>query len=151
LYFGRVESLSALDFENLSDERQKKSRIMATNRGDLPTDLSHLCEINVLGDGMSGMVKLMEDEDAERYAVKDFRWTWDQTEGKAAAVFSREFTAHYTLNHPCVVQFYGFSAAAATSGATLVLKYMDNGSLMDAFERVKASNQPRLWTHTRGQ
>jgi hypothetical protein len=75
----------------LSDGHQKKSRIKATNRGDLPIDLSNVREIQVLGDGIFGVVKLMEDEDGERYAVKHFERPWDRTKGKAATTFSREF------------------------------------------------------------
>jgi hypothetical protein len=78
LYFGRVDPLSALDFENLDDRRRKKLRIKATNCGDWPIDLSHLREIKILGDGMFGGVKSMEDEDGEQYAILYFKGTWVQ-------------------------------------------------------------------------
>jgi hypothetical protein len=64
-----VDPLSAPDFENFSDRRGKKSRIKATNHTDSPIDLSDLREIKVLGDGMFGLVRLMENEDGRRYAV----------------------------------------------------------------------------------
>jgi serine/threonine protein kinase len=57
-------------------------------------------------------------------------------------VFSREFVVHCKLNHPCVVPIYGFSAATAQSETALTMKYMENGSLMNVLERVKAGNQP---------
>jgi hypothetical protein len=65
LYFGRIEPLSALDFEKLSEGRQKQSRIKATNRGNLPIDVSNLLEIKGLSEEMFGVVKLMEDQDGD--------------------------------------------------------------------------------------
>jgi serine/threonine protein kinase len=115
-----------LEFENLNDGRQKKSWIKATNGGGLPINMSNLREIKVLGCGMFGVVKLMEDEDGERYAVKYFKRTWDWTEGKAAAAFSLEFTVRCKLNHPFVIPFYGFSAATPKSETALIMKYMEN-------------------------
>jgi serine/threonine protein kinase len=114
----------------------------------VPVDLDALREIKILGFGACGVVKLMEDEDGERYAVKSFSRDWHRTQEMASAAFSREFEACCKLRHQCNVPVYGFSAATEGSEAALVTKYMESGSLADVLERVKAGNPPDFWTHT---
>jgi serine/threonine protein kinase len=114
----------------------------------MPVDLDALREIKMLGSGAFGVVKLMEDEDGERYAVKYFSRTWHRTEDMASASFSREFEACCKLSHPCIVPVHGFTAATRRSEAALVMKYMESGSLENVLERVKAGDPPSFWTPT---
>jgi TPR repeat protein/serine/threonine protein kinase len=145
-YFGRIHPLSALKFDR--SRHKKKLHGKAENRADSPVDLDRLHEIMVLGFGVVGVVKLMEDEDGERYAVKYFTRMWHQTSLAVSAAFEREFDACCKLNHPCIVPHYGFSPATERGDAALVMKYMENGSLADVLANVKRGSPPSFWTHT---
>jgi TPR repeat protein len=148
-YFKRVDAFSGLPFYEWNvGRRKKKARIDAENRADSPIDLDDFRQVEILGSGTFGVVKLMVNDDGERYAVKFFTRTWHQTEETASAAFSREFEACCKLNHPCIVPVYGFSAATRQSGAALVMKYMESGSLADVLERVKRGKPPSFWTPT---
>jgi serine/threonine-protein kinase len=148
-YFNRVDALFPLVFGKLKNGgQQKKSRIDATNRADSPIDLAEFHQVALLGCGSVGAVKLMENKEGERYAVKFFAWTRSHMDQLGLAAFSREFEACCKLNHPCIVPVYGFSAATPQSEAVLVMKYMESGSLEDVIERVKAGDPPSFWTHT---
>jgi hypothetical protein len=148
-YFGRVDPWSGME-DDASKRRNRKtrSRINTTNRADWPINLDALREVKELGSGTCGVVKLMEDEDGEQYAVKFFTGSWHRTAEMAAAAFSHEFDACCKLRHPCIVPVYGFSAATERNEAALVTKYMENGSLSDVLRRVKAGNPPSFWTPT---
>jgi serine/threonine protein kinase len=148
-YFNRLDPLSGLAFDEWNvGRRKKKSRIDATNRADSAIDLEGFQQVELLGCGMFGVVRLMANNDGELYAVKFFARTRHQTEETASAAFSREFEACCKLNHPCIVPVYGFSATTRQSEAALVMKYMANGSLADVLERVKGGKAPSFWTPT---
>jgi hypothetical protein len=98
LYFKRVNPLSALKFKEM-----KNPRIDVTERAARPIHLGGVQDVGVLGSGSLGVVRLIENEDGERHAVKYFSRTWDRTPELSLAAFSREFNACCKLNHPCIV------------------------------------------------
>jgi serine/threonine protein kinase len=148
-YFNRIDPLSALEFdESKQRKRRKKPQIDAENGADSPVDLDGLRQIKLLGCGSFGVVKLMEDEDGERYAVKLFARTRHQATRTAAEAFEREFKACSSLKHPCIVPVYGFSAATERGDAALVMKYMENDSLGSVLANVRRGSPPSFWTHT---
>jgi serine/threonine protein kinase len=122
----------------------KELNRMKQTLSKLEIDLRSLREVKILGRGVFGVVKLMMNSDGDLFAMKFFSGK-QLTQAALTESFMREFEALFSLRHPCIIPFYGFSLVGQCA---LVMKYMENGSLSDVIERVAAGKAPAFWNPT---
>jgi serine/threonine protein kinase len=120
--------------------------VQAEHLAQYRVDMRSLWQIDYLGGGGSGTVKLMMNLRQKLFAVKTYPCDW-----RSWKSFPREFEAMCLLDHPCVVPCYGWSTVSHGStgtSAVLIMKYMSGGSLRRVLEKVKAGEAPEFWNPT---
>jgi hypothetical protein len=119
--------------------------IRGAHLSEFEVDMSSLREVEKLGFGGFGTVKLMVSKSLYEFAVK----YCSLPHGTRA--FRREIESMCRLNHPCVIPCYGFSLRSEGSGrreGVIMMKYAKNGSLADVLNSVRAGNRPTFWNST---
>jgi hypothetical protein len=118
------------------------------NLSDFEMDIKSFREIESLGRGSFGTVKLMKDIYLKQFAVKYFGRGIFGPDETTARVFSRELNAFCHLHHSCVIQAYRFSRDVEDYEGALVMEYIPNGPLDHLLKRVRKGNPPDFWNHT---
>jgi serine/threonine protein kinase len=115
---------------------------------ELDVNVNLLREVKLLGSGMFGVVKLMENYGGDRFAVKYFERRKHLTNDMLMKALERERESLFKLKHPCIIPIYAVFPPTKDYAAAFVMKYMERGSLDGVLEAVKLKKLPFFWTHT---
>jgi TPR repeat protein len=143
-------SFCDVQFSDLSSVRLK---VFSECQSARPVRSGMLCDFvaprscctatTILGHGSSSTVVLVKDPNCMRtFAIKHFHANVYQTE------FIKEFEILVKLNHPCILQIYGFVPPSATDQAELHMEWASNGSLAQVMKLVHGPRRPFFWNPT---
>jgi serine/threonine protein kinase len=97
----------------------------------------------VLGHGASSTVVLVKDANGRRSrAIKHFRASVSES------ALMNELQILVRLNHPCILQIYGFVLPSKTEQAEIHMEWASNGSLSRVMKLVHSPQCPIFWNPT---
>jgi serine/threonine protein kinase len=112
---------------------------------DFGIDLNAYEKVKDLGRGSFGTVRLVRDKsNGAKLAVK---YLQGGPEFDCGRLF-REVGILASLNHPCIIKIVGWSLPnSECKKARIATEFASNGSLEDAFVRIRKGDIPSFWTH----
>jgi serine/threonine protein kinase len=108
-------------------------------------DFRVMREIEVLGKGGFGVVKLVEDAfTGERIAVKSLH----EPDPDLGTRFRHDVEMLIRLRHPCVLSIVGYLIPTQTSRAQIGTEFAVNGSLRSALDKLRNGSPPNFMNDT---
>lgn len=108
--------------------------------------------LHKIGNGASSEVyKIKDNRTGEMYAAKISYKPLSSNSKEENINLNRELNIMAKINHPCIVNFIGFSPKNyhQEDRPVIITELVSNGTLADVIDSVRKSLAPDLWDDTR--